>query len=71
MRLSLFALLFLVPFAFCAADEPKQAMDFYKRALECIESDKIDEALANLDDAIKYDPKFVKAYITRGKVQLR
>jgi len=43
----------------------------YNRGLAYFRKGDIDGAIANLDKAIEYNPKFMKAYYFRGQVKKR
>jgi tetratricopeptide (TPR) repeat protein len=50
--------------------EPKTASEFVDRARLAMEEDKLDQALKDLDKALKLDSKCVAAYLLRGKLRL-
>ena len=48
------------------AAEPKTSRDFFDRATRMIDDRAFDKAIADLDQALRLDPKYAPAYASRG-----
>lgn len=51
--------------------QPKTAEEYVERAHDCVGELACQESLANVQQALKLNPRLAMAYVTRGSLQLR